>query len=392
MRGARLLALVALGGAVWAQFSDVPPGHWAREAIDQLTKEGVLYGYPDGTFRPEEGFTRAQAAATLWRLILQYRLKDLRELSREDIERLKALLESVELWRKEAQASQEAVGGLADGLKDLRARLGSLEAELSALAGEGVEAAREALRQLQEVTARVSQLEGLVYKSLKDYREEVNTLGEALREADARLKAFEEVFRAAREEDRRTLEEKWSGVSASLAQLGTRLASVEALASTVRDLEQGASLMGSRLNALEAQLEDLRRGLSRLREEMPRVRFPKAFGVGVYLTGLDSGFAVVEYALRSGFSLRVLGALGSPGPYASAGIGYRFEGDGLGYRLGLGVGQGFYGPGFAYGEASFGLKVDVIGGLSLAAEGVQSFPFGTGPGVFRLGLGVMYQW
>ena len=33
------------------RFTDVPEGHWADEAIHNLRRAGVLYGYPDGTFR-----------------------------------------------------------------------------------------------------------------------------------------------------------------------------------------------------------------------------------------------------------------------------------------------------------------------------------------------------
>lgn len=381
-RWVALLVLVSLG---------MTQG-WSEEAAKQLVQEGILYGYPDGSLRLNKEITRDEVVALLWRLILQYRLKDLRELTQEDVEKLKELVQAVELWRKEALASQEAVGGLADSLKGLQAKLASLEAELSALAGKGVEGSQEALRQLQEVSARLSDLEGLVYKSLKDYREELNTFGEALRNVDVRLRDFGEALKTAREEDRRVLEEKWAGVNASLTQLSGKLASVEALGAKVGELERKVSFFTDRMDSVEAQVRALREDLSRLRGEVPKVRYPKAFGLGVYLTGLDSGFAIVEYTLRSGFSLRILGALGNPGPYVSAGVGYRFEGEGVGYRLGLGVGRGFYGPGFNYGEGSFGLKADLIGGLSLAVEGVQLYPFGSGPIVSRFGLGVVYQW
>lgn len=34
-------------------FSDLASDHWAKSYIDNLTNEGVISGYPDGTFRPE---------------------------------------------------------------------------------------------------------------------------------------------------------------------------------------------------------------------------------------------------------------------------------------------------------------------------------------------------
>ncbi|WP_017302479.1 S-layer homology domain-containing protein [Nodosilinea nodulosa] len=42
-------------------FVDVPPSHWAASAIDQAQRQGFLGGYPDHTFRPSQGMVRVQA-------------------------------------------------------------------------------------------------------------------------------------------------------------------------------------------------------------------------------------------------------------------------------------------------------------------------------------------
>ncbi|MBE9158026.1 S-layer homology domain-containing protein [Nodosilinea sp. LEGE 06152] len=42
-------------------FVDVPPTHWASRAIDQAQRQGFLGGFPDQTFRPEQGMVRVQA-------------------------------------------------------------------------------------------------------------------------------------------------------------------------------------------------------------------------------------------------------------------------------------------------------------------------------------------
>lgn len=31
-------------------FPDVPPNHWAYEAVEKLRQEGIVHGYPDGTY------------------------------------------------------------------------------------------------------------------------------------------------------------------------------------------------------------------------------------------------------------------------------------------------------------------------------------------------------
>lgn len=60
-----LTALVVAAGS--AQMQDVPPNHWAYQAIRQLVREGLLEGYPDRTFRPNETVTRAQFAQAIAR-------------------------------------------------------------------------------------------------------------------------------------------------------------------------------------------------------------------------------------------------------------------------------------------------------------------------------------
>ena len=46
-----------------ASFSDVSSGYWANGFIQALASKGVLSGFPDGSFRPNEPVTRAQYAA-----------------------------------------------------------------------------------------------------------------------------------------------------------------------------------------------------------------------------------------------------------------------------------------------------------------------------------------
>lgn len=49
-------------------FRDVPAGYWAKLEIEQLATLGIISGYPDGTFRPEATITRAELATLLMRL------------------------------------------------------------------------------------------------------------------------------------------------------------------------------------------------------------------------------------------------------------------------------------------------------------------------------------
>ncbi|NLC07931.1 MAG: S-layer homology domain-containing protein, partial [Syntrophomonadaceae bacterium] len=49
-------------------FYDVPTDHWAYSAVMTVAMAGYLTGYPDGTFRPDQYISRAEAAALAVRL------------------------------------------------------------------------------------------------------------------------------------------------------------------------------------------------------------------------------------------------------------------------------------------------------------------------------------
>ncbi|BAY85125.1 hypothetical protein NIES267_46240 [Calothrix parasitica NIES-267] len=51
------------GGAT--AFVDVAPNYWAKNYIEALASKGVIAGFPDGTFKPNEPVTRAQFAAII---------------------------------------------------------------------------------------------------------------------------------------------------------------------------------------------------------------------------------------------------------------------------------------------------------------------------------------
>lgn len=51
-----------------AGFADVPKGHWAADAIRWAVEAGIMRGFPDGTFRPDQPVTRAELAAVVSRL------------------------------------------------------------------------------------------------------------------------------------------------------------------------------------------------------------------------------------------------------------------------------------------------------------------------------------
>jgi hypothetical protein len=58
----RLLADDAKNANYQIPFSDVEQGKWYSQAIAYLASQGIVAGYPDGTFRPDQPITRAEFA------------------------------------------------------------------------------------------------------------------------------------------------------------------------------------------------------------------------------------------------------------------------------------------------------------------------------------------
>jgi len=59
-------------------FPDVPQTHWASDAVQQLAKQNVLKGYPDGKYDGKRAVTRYETALGLQRL-LDYSRKQIDE-------------------------------------------------------------------------------------------------------------------------------------------------------------------------------------------------------------------------------------------------------------------------------------------------------------------------
>lgn len=60
---ALLVLIVASAQSVFAYFNDLPEDHWATKQITEMSEKGVVVGYPDGSFKPDENVTRAEFAS-----------------------------------------------------------------------------------------------------------------------------------------------------------------------------------------------------------------------------------------------------------------------------------------------------------------------------------------
>jgi hypothetical protein len=120
-----LLAAPAQAGP----FTDVPTDHWAYEAIDMLQSEGIVEGYPDGTFKGNRSFTRYEMAMVVARLYT--RLNTQQDLSDyvtdEEFNEYKAMVQAL---MDEFQGDLDEVNNRLD---ELNGRVDGLEDRVSAL-------------------------------------------------------------------------------------------------------------------------------------------------------------------------------------------------------------------------------------------------------------------
>jgi hypothetical protein len=66
------MMLTAIGPAsAQGPFGDVPAGHPAYAAVNELAKEGFVNGYPDSSYGGNRAMTRWEFAQALWRVVMR---------------------------------------------------------------------------------------------------------------------------------------------------------------------------------------------------------------------------------------------------------------------------------------------------------------------------------
>lgn len=125
---AGLLIGTLAGPASAGPFSDVPTDHWAYDAIEQLQSEGIVEGYPDGTFKGNRAFTRYEMAMVVARLYTKIMAMPRSEgglaLDCEPCALIEALRAEFADDIADLNARMDALEGRVDGLED---RVGALE-------------------------------------------------------------------------------------------------------------------------------------------------------------------------------------------------------------------------------------------------------------------------
>jgi len=141
--------------------TDVPAGHWAKDAIDRLVSQGIILGYPDGTYRGTQNLTRYEAAVIIARLLDQVRLGQVNP-GGIDPETLTALQNAIQELAADLTALGVRVSDLEENAvnRDDFTRLEARVEELAAANGDA--AAIAAIQtQIEELTARADEYDTL---------------------------------------------------------------------------------------------------------------------------------------------------------------------------------------------------------------------------------------
>ncbi|KOX89455.1 Outer membrane protein alpha precursor [Thermus aquaticus] len=266
---AGLLTVLSMGFGL-AQFSDVPAGHWAKEAVEALAAKGIVVGFPDGTFRGNEPITRYQAALIIYRLLQQIE------------EELKAKGTSPTM---EAM-SPEDLEALKNAIQELAAELAALGVRVSAL--EDSAATKDDIARLEalieELRAQpMPEVEpGMDQAALQDLLDRVEAASIAADTALAQAQQLAEQLEA--------LAQDVEGVKGDLAALATQ---VEANAQAIQALNELAVLLNQDVLSLQDRVTALEKALAE-RGEGPAINLDE-------LASKEDVAAVQEFAaaLRS---------------------------------------------------------------------------------------------
>ncbi len=128
-----MLLAILIATPVFAQgmFTDVPSDHWAYDAVDKLQQDGIIIGYPDGTFGGKRSLTRYEFAVAIARLMDALPASTGNGgVTKEEVSKMLEgyvkgpLPESQDISKKADKADVDAIKKLVDEFRDEIAALG----------------------------------------------------------------------------------------------------------------------------------------------------------------------------------------------------------------------------------------------------------------------------
>ncbi|HIE52679.1 MAG TPA: hypothetical protein EYP85_13065 [Armatimonadetes bacterium] len=128
-----LVWVLAARGARAGMFPDVPPNHWAYQAVRELSALGLVEGYPDGTFKGSQPITRYEVALMVQRVLERLGVLEALEPAAEAPGALRLRRPRPPQWEKLKQAPPGVRERLERLLEELAPELRELGVELPEL-------------------------------------------------------------------------------------------------------------------------------------------------------------------------------------------------------------------------------------------------------------------
>jgi hypothetical protein len=159
---------IAMVTPAFAQgFPDVADTHWAYEAVTRLKKEGIITGYPDGTFQGKKPITRYELATLIY--AIYQNTKNVTD----------GLTSQIEALEARVNAMKPSQGGNSGSDTTTMAALKALQSDVSSMKAWGSDVA-----QLKKMASSYE-------KELSSLGVDVEAMKKDLKDLDARIKVLE---------------------------------------------------------------------------------------------------------------------------------------------------------------------------------------------------------
>jgi uncharacterized protein YceH (UPF0502 family) len=426
-------------------FSDIPAGHWASEAVQAIAAEGLITGYQDGTFQGQRTLTRYEAATIFYRLLQSGKLQQatpatqgtvqqgmaevttelaaLKTQATETTTRLTALEEQV----KTLSAAPTTGATPAAVTPELETRIKTIEDEIAALKAAAPAApaattpapttpaaalspeAEARIKALEDDLAALKTAAATPATSSTDLEARVKALEDKVAAApaapaapattpppaapagdfEARVKALED--RAAAAPDTTALQ---TTVTAQEARIATLEASVAALQTAVNDLRTAAATPATPTTPVVTT------PVAPVVEEPvgPGTSFSIGLGGGVNLIGNAVGQGASPFGLYGQLAItRLAGPIGirafadlSSVPTAGAQILLNLGDNSFDPYLGIGGGVVFLNPTAFFLGGSLGANIGFGGGIGAFAEVNPRYILSTGQFSVKAAFGLRF--
>lgn len=122
--GAAILFSLAWSGAAAPLFPDVKDEHWAKDAVAKLAAQGLLEGYPDGTFKGDRAASRWEVAMIVARLLAKMEQANATFATKAELDNVRKLALAL---KDELDAMGVRVTNLEEGVSRLDQRVTELE-------------------------------------------------------------------------------------------------------------------------------------------------------------------------------------------------------------------------------------------------------------------------